>query len=248
MDWCTVTSMRFLCYNIQYGYGWLQRMGWLGFMARSTRHFPTVQRFLKCVDADLVGLVEVDSGSYRSGRQNQAEILARQLGYAAVYRSKYAEAGFGRHLPVLNKQVNAILSRPPILRKTFHELTHGFKRLVIEVETEEVTVFVAHLSLGNLARRHQLHDLHDIVMARKKPCILAGDFNFLKGPWESKLFLKASGLTSANERGCASFPSWAPLRELDYVCYSDELKLDRFRMPKVRLSDHLPIVCDFTLH
>ncbi len=247
MDCCTVKSMRFLCYNIQYGYGWLQRMGWLGFMARSTRHFPTVQRFLKCVDADLVGLVEVDSGSYRSGSQNQAEILARELGYAAAYRSKYAETGLGRHLPVLNKQVNAILSRPPILHKKFHELNYGFKRLVIEVETEEVTVFVAHLSLGTRARRRQLLDLHDLVMARNKPCILAGDFNFLSGPWESKLFLKASGLTSVNTEGWASFPSWAPLRELDYVCYSQELKLERFRMPNVRLSDHLPLVCDFTL-
>jgi endonuclease/exonuclease/phosphatase family metal-dependent hydrolase len=240
--------MRFLCYNIQYGSGWLQQMAWLGFMAKTTRHFPTVQRFLKCVDADVVGLVEVDGGSYRSGRQNQAEMLARELGYAAVYRGKYAETGImGRHLPVLNKQINAVLSRPPVLRKVFHELAHGFKRLVIEVETEELTIFVTHLALGGYARRRQLYDLHDIVMARKKPCILAGDFNFLKGPWESKLFLKASGLASANEHGRASFPSWAPLRELDYVCYSDELRLERFRMPNIRLSDHLPMVCDFAL-
>jgi endonuclease/exonuclease/phosphatase family metal-dependent hydrolase len=148
-------------------------------------------------------------------------------------------------LPVLNKQFNAVLSRPPVLHKVFHELAHGFKRLVIEVETEELTIFVAHLALGGRARRRQLYDLHDIVMARKKPCILAGDFNLLKGPWEAKLFLKASGLASANEQGRASFPSWAPLRELDYVCYSDELRLERFRMPNIRLSDHLPMVCDF---
>jgi endonuclease/exonuclease/phosphatase family metal-dependent hydrolase len=238
--------MRFLCYNIQYGSGWFQQMGWLGFMAKTTHHFPTVQRFLKCVDADVVGLVEVDAGSYRSGRQNQAEVLARQLGYAAVYRSKYAESSVGQVVPVLNKQVNAVLCRPPVTRKTFHELSQGFKRLVIEVETEDLTIFVAHLALGNDARGRQLHDLHDIVMARKKPCILAGDFNFLKGHWESKLFLKATGLTSANEQGRASFPSWSPLRELDFVCYSNELKLERFRMPNVRLSDHLPLVCDFT--
>ncbi|MCL1920826.1 MAG: endonuclease/exonuclease/phosphatase family protein [Kiritimatiellaeota bacterium] len=240
--------MRFLSYNIQYGSGRLRRFAWLGFMARTTRHFPTVQRFVKCVDADVVGLVEVDAGSYRTGGRNQAEALASELGYAAVFRNKYAEGSvIGKHLPVLKQQVNAVLSRPPVVAKRFHELAHGFKRLVIEVETPEVTVFVAHLALGGRARRRQLDDLHDIIVARKKPCILSGDFNFLRGVWESRLFLKASGLASANTRGRATFPSWAPLRELDFVCHSEELKLDRFRMPNVCLSDHLPLVCDFSL-
>lgn len=239
--------MRFLSYNIQYATGALKRLGWLGFMAKSTRHFPTIQRFLKCVDADFVGLVEVDAGSYRSGKKNQAEVLAQQLGYKAVFRNKYAEDGIGGYLPILKKQVNAVLSRPPVLRQTFHELTYGFKRLVIEVETPEVTLFVAHLALGPRARRRQLFDLHDILMARKKPCILAGDFNFLSGVWESRLFLKASGLISANTIGQATFPSWAPLRELDFVCYSEGLRLTRFRTPQICLSDHLPVVCDFEL-
>ena len=240
--------MKFLFYNIQYGSGRLQRFAWLGFMAKTTRHFPTVQRFLKCVDADVMGLVEVDAGSYRTGRRNQAETLAAELGYAAVFRNKYAEGGvIGKRLPVLKKQVNAVLTRRPIVSTKFHELTHGFKRLVIEVETPEVTVFVAHLALGGHARRRQLCDLHDIIIARKKPCILAGDFNFLSGVWESRLFLKASGLVSANTRGRATFPSWAPLRELDLVCFSEEITMERFRMPKVRLSDHLPLVFDFSV-
>ena len=239
--------MRFVSYNIQYGSGRLQRFSWLGLMARTTHHFPTVQRFLKCVDADVVGLVEVDAGSYRTGHKNQAETLAAALGYGAVFRNKYAERNvIGKHLPVLRKQVNAVLSRPPIIAQRFHELTHGFKRLVIEVETPDVTIFVAHLALGGGTRRRQLDDLHDIITARKKPCVLAGDFNFLSGVWESRLFLKASGLVSANTGGRATFPSWSPLRELDLVCYSEELKLDRFRMPNVRLSDHLPLVCDFS--
>lgn len=239
--------MKFLFHNIQYGTGWLQKLAWAAFWAKSTRHFPTLQRFYRVADADVIGLVEVDAGSYRSGRKNQAEEIAAELGYASAFRNKYSCESLGSRLPVFKTQVNAVLSRLPIVATRFHELSRGQKRLVVEVDTPEVTVFVTHLSLGPKARRRQLYDLHDIVTARSKPCILAGDFNFLSGPWEAQLFLKASGLTSANAAGRGTFPSWAPLRELDFVCYSEELRLTRFRIPPVKLSDHLPLLCDFEI-
>lgn len=238
--------MRLLLYNIRYGTGRRRRWAWMHTLTRTVSHLPEIGRFIQEVDADIVALVEVDAGSYRTGRQNQAEQLADILGHYHSYRMKYrAEGGLGRLLPVLNMQGNAFLTRDVIQREVFHEFTGGFKRLVIELELDDVRLFLVHLALGFRARHGQLMELSDLVDQSPKPCILAGDFNSLWGARELGLFLKATGLVSANAEHLPTYPSWRPRRELDFVCYSPALKLRRFAAPPVTLSDHLPLICDF---
>lgn len=242
--------MRFLLYNIRYGTGRRRRWAWLHALTRTVNHLPQIARFIREIDPDVVGLVEIDTGSYRSGRQNQAEILAGELGHYHSYRMKYREEGglgLGRRLPVLNKQANAFLTRDAIRRETFHEFTGGFKRLVIELELENVRLFLVHLALGFRARHGQLEELHELIGRSDKPCIVAGDFNSFFGPRELRLFLTATGLASGNETHLPTYPSWRPRRELDFVCHSPQITLRRFTIPPVTLSDHLPLVCDFDL-
>lgn len=240
--------MRFLLYNIRYGTGRNTRWAWMHQMTPTGRHLGKIGRFIEEVDPDVVGLVEVDSGSYRSGRLNQAEWLAGQLGHYHSFRMKYREeGGIGRRLPVLNKQANAFLSRDVIQRETFHEFTGGFKRLVIELDLERVRLFLVHLALGFRTRHRQLTELHDLIGNSAKPCIVAGDFNIFLGPRELQLFLAATGLRSANTGQLPTYPSWRPRRELDFICHSPDIKLKRFFVPPVTLSDHLPLVGDFDL-
>ena len=52
-------------------------------------------------------------------------------------------------------------------------------------------------------------------------------------------------MRSANDRGLPSYPSRAPRKELDFVLYGEGIRVTGFRIPKVRFSDHLPLVCDF---
>ena len=80
-----------------------------------------------------------------------------------------------------------------------------------------------------------------------KPTIVAGDFNALWGEDEIDMFLAATGLVDANLDSVASFPSWSPTRHLDFVLHSPEIKPNKFWMPDVQLSDHLPLVFDFDL-
>lgn len=239
--------MRLLLHNIQYGTGRLRQFAWLETLLHSTSHFPNITRFVSYLNPDIIGLVEVDSGSYRSQRQNQAEILANELDYNHCHRVKYPDDGLGRHLPVMNKQANAILARQPILKTTFHDFPTGFKSLAIEVELPELTIFLVHLALGLRARQRQLNDLHDIIEGSDKPRLVIGDFNLLGGFWELRMFLRATGLKSANTRHAPTYPSWAPCRELDFICHDPSIKPLRFKMPRVRLSDHLPLVFDFEL-
>ncbi|HOE60300.1 MAG TPA: endonuclease/exonuclease/phosphatase family protein [Kiritimatiellia bacterium] len=240
--------MRLLLHNIQYGTGRLRRFAWVETLLRTTAHFPNITRFVRHMNPDIVGLVEVDAGSYRARHRNQAEELAADLSLYHCCRVKYPDEGMGRRLPVFNKQANAVLVREPILRTRFHDFETGFKSLAIEVELENVTFFLVHLALGIRARQRQLSDLYDLITGCDKPRLVAGDFNTLSGVWEMRMFLRATGLRSANTRHAPTFPSWAPCRELDFICYDPSIITPvRFKIPRVRLSDHLPLMFDFEI-
>ncbi|WP_303722032.1 endonuclease/exonuclease/phosphatase family protein [Malonomonas rubra] len=233
--------MRFVLYNIRYATGAKAR----NFLRPSRKNLEQIIRFLRELEPDLVGLIEVDQGSYRMHGRNQVEILADSLGHYHSHSIKYAEKSFWRHVPVLKKQCNAFLARDRIRNETFHYFQHGMKRLVIELELDHVVVYLVHLALGGRARHRQLAALYQLVKRAAKPCVVAGDFNALWGEREIDLFIAATGLQSANVQGLPTFPSVNPNRHLDFVLYSEKIKLREFSIPQVTFSDHLPLVVDF---
>lgn len=240
--------MRFVLYNIRYGTGGGKlRFPFSGYLGRTGENLERIGQFLQELNPDVAGLVEVDAGSYRSGKTNQAGVIARKLGHYHVYRSKYREGSRTRHIPILNQQGNAFIVRDSGHRETFHYFDRGMKRLVIELEMENVTFFLIHLALGSRLRHRQLGDLYDMLRNVDKPHIVAGDFNALWGEQEIRLFTAATGLKSAHEAGAPTFPSWKPKRCLDFVMHSPDVHIDRCWMPKVQFSDHLPVVCDFSV-
>jgi len=238
--------MRLLVYNIRYATGgrrlWFP---WSGYLRRTAGTLNDITRFIASIDPDVVGLVEVDEGSYRSRKRNQADLIAGELGHYHVYESKYGIASFARRLPIVNKQGNAFLARDSISNERFHYFTKGVKKLVIELELENLVIFLVHLALNFRTRHHQLNDLYALVKDTPKPHIVAGDFNSMWGDREIELFLAATGLRNSNPEGVPSFPSWSPKRQLDFVLYSPGVRMTGFRMPNVTYSDHLPLVFDF---
>jgi endonuclease/exonuclease/phosphatase family metal-dependent hydrolase len=237
--------MRFMLYNIRYGAGGRGMCPCLGYLRRTSGNLGRIAEFLAPYDPDVLGLVEVDAGSYRSHRRNQAETLAQALGHYHTYKSKYADSSLAALLPLMNKQGNAFLTRDSVHGADFHYFTKGMKRLVIELELENLTIFLVHLALSFRTRQHQLNDLYDLVNGTAKPHIVAGDFNAFWGDREISLFLAATKLTNANVDAAPTFPSWAPKRQLDLVLYSDGIKPRRLDVVPVALSDHLPMVFDF---
>jgi endonuclease/exonuclease/phosphatase family metal-dependent hydrolase len=148
-------------------------------------------------------------------------------------------------VPLVNKQGNAILTNQKIISHRFHYFSEGIKRLVIELELEDFNIFLVHLSLKFRHRQYQLQELHRMVEEVGKPVMVAGDFNVFWGDRELQLFLAATGLTSANGAGQPSHPSRAPRRQLDYIFHSPEIQATDFQIPHVKLSDHVPLLCDF---
>ncbi|MBU1693233.1 MAG: endonuclease/exonuclease/phosphatase family protein [Verrucomicrobia bacterium] len=243
--------MRFLLYNLRYCAGTARNFHFpvpgKGYLKRTANILKQVTQFIGSQAPDIVGLVEVDSGSYRSRQLNQAEEIARALGHFHAYQSKYPSHSRLHLLPLAGKQGNAFLTREEIQAQQFHYFERGVKRLVIELELKNLVIFLVHLSLRRRTRQAQLQALLPLVQAVDKPRIVAGDFNSFGGAEEIQPLLDAAGLRNAAGKTVLTHPSWAPRRQLDYILHSPEIAVTRFYVPQVLFSDHLPLVCDFTV-
>jgi len=243
--------MRMLLYNIRYATGhqdgYHLPFPFFGFFKRTEPNLRRIINFIRSVDPDIVGLIEVDSGSYRSGKSCQAEEIARSLGYNYVAEIKYSGHSLAQRVPILKKQSNALLTRKRIHGYNFHYFKEGVKRLIIQTELDEAVIFLVHLSLKYRHRQHQLEHLHSLVKKTDKEVIVAGDFNTFFGKRELKLFMAASNLLNANTLNLPSHPSHSPYRQIDFILHSPGIRITNFYIPDVRLSDHSPLVCDFSI-
>ncbi|MGQ0429437.1 MAG: endonuclease/exonuclease/phosphatase family protein [Gammaproteobacteria bacterium] len=243
--------MRLLVYNIRYATGtgpsFHLPVPGAGYLRSSRRVLEQITDFIASRDPDIVGLIEVDTGSIRSGMINQAEFIASHLSHFSTYQCKYGEDSINQFMPIVRKQANAFLAAPRVHGERFHYFETGIKKLIIELELEDVAVFLVHLSLKFRHRHYQLRHLHQLVRRQTKPVIVAGDFNTFWGEHEIYLFMQAAGLRSANVAGLPSYPSRWPRKELDFVLYGQGIQSQGFDIPAVPLSDHLPLVFDFEL-
>ena len=242
-------QMRLLLYNIRYAVGGGASMHvplpGAGYVLGNVNVLPEITKFVKSVDPDIVGLIEVDTGSIRSRKVNQAEEIAAALGMNTSYETKYGSKSLNQILPIVRKQGNAFMAAPRVHGEKFHYFDTGIKRLIIELEMQDYAVFLVHLSVKYRHRHLQLRRLYDLIKEMDKPVIVAGDFNTFWGENEIYLFMQAAGLTSANVDGIPTYPSRSPRKELDFVLYQDGINVTGFDVPQVRHSDHLPLVCDF---
>jgi endonuclease/exonuclease/phosphatase family metal-dependent hydrolase len=244
--------MKFLLYNIRYATGtgatFHLPVPGAGYLRSNNRVLRGITEFIKTEDPDVVGLIEVDTGSIRSGLINQAEYIAESLGHYSIFQCKYGASSINNLLPIVRKQGNAFLSAPRVAGERFHYFESGIKRLIIELELEDCAIFLVHLSLKFRHRHDQLRYLHTLVKQCSKPVIVAGDFNTFWGDHEIYLFCEAAGLVSANHKGLPSYPSSSPRKELDFILHSRQIEMLRFEIPRVAFSDHLPLVCEFKIH
>jgi len=243
--------MRLLLYNIRYATGtgpsFHLPVPGAGYLRTNRRVLEGITQFIREQDPDVVGLVEVDTGSLRSGLVNQAQAIANSLGHYSIYQCKYGVASINNMMPIVRKQANAFLAAERVEGERFHYFETGIKRLIIELELQHVAIFLVHLSLKFRHRHDQLRHLHQLIKQSTKPVIVAGDFNTFWGDDEIYLFMQASGLKSANTAGLPSYPAQRPRKELDFILYSNGIEITHFAIPDVRFSDHRPLICDFAV-
>src|ERR1700749_4101567 len=106
----TMGQVRLLIYNIRYATGagpaFHLPVPGAGYLRSRRNGLERITQFIRPENADLIGLVEVDTGSIRTGMVNQAEYIADSLGHYTAYECKYGSDSFNHLVPIVRKQSN----------------------------------------------------------------------------------------------------------------------------------------------
>jgi endonuclease/exonuclease/phosphatase family metal-dependent hydrolase len=197
--------LRVATYNIRHGRG-----------MDSVVNLDRTAAVLAQLDADVIGLQEVDRLVERSGRVDQAEALGRSLGM---------QHAFGAFMPHQGGEYGmAILSRFPIERVHRLALPDGNEprvALMVEVELpagDRIVVINVHFDWvqDDTFRFAQASALRAVLDTLSLPYLVVGDFNDV--PTSRTLGLLGD-LARASQPAVnrQTFPSGAPEREIDYV-------------------------------
>ncbi len=253
--------VKLVCYNIEYCEGieglWYQYLQfWKIFFPPKDLDQHIVDA-LKRLNLDILALVEVDTGSFRSKKDEVIFFEKKLKMKSLVEKIKYPFAGWLKlfhYVPILNKQANAIIAKYKISNVRYHLFHEGTKRVVIEVTIhcpQKVTLLLAHLALVERTRTLQIEELITIVNSLKNPTILMGDFNTFRGTEEIKKLVKETNLKDKMALDKYSVqltqPTWHPTRRLDYILVSKQIKVRQYKVLNYPFSDHMPLFVEFSV-
>lgn len=202
---------------------------------------------IKAENPDIVSLQEVDVNTARSGKINQAEIIARKLGMNFFFAKSIDHDGGDYGV--------CILSRFPVSETKIHHLTtlagtKGEPRVMatarIQLKNGKYIRFGAtHLDhLKDPSNREaQIEEINKIGTDETLPFIIAGDLN---AETESGAIQKLDQVFSRTCIRCEpTFPVVKPERTIDFIAFK---KTDSFSIISHHVvqehyaSDHLPVV------
>lgn len=214
--------MKIATYNIQRGRG-------LDFARRIERAIEV----LRTIDADVIGLQEVVAEP-EGVHGDQGKIIADALGMQHVF------AGARPH--GRGEYGVAVLSRKDIRRAHTHDISvpRCERRIVLQAETQGLSMFVCHFGLGPRERQRQATALRAILAAAPKPRIALGDFN----EWTHGAVAYALEAELGAIPAIKTHPAAWPMLPLDRI-YSDVpfASVEAHRTAPANVaSDHLPLI------
>jgi endonuclease/exonuclease/phosphatase family metal-dependent hydrolase len=236
--------VRVMQFNIHAG---VSRFGGIG--------LPRIAAEIRAAHPDVVSLNEVDDGTIRSGRTNEAAYLGSATGLHAVYGPNlfgYDGGRFG----------NAILSRFPIvsshntrLPRQGHDEPRGLLEARLRVGHRLVSFFSVHLSQGHLRRAaeraRQADAVARIVHVTAGPVILSGDLN--SRPTDLPVRILRQYLLDAQEQGGTgaglTVPEDHPVNRIDYILYDNDFGIlpDSTQVLPSGSSDHRSVWTELVL-
>jgi endonuclease/exonuclease/phosphatase family metal-dependent hydrolase len=212
-----------------------------------TRDPARIATVLREIDADIIGLQEVDARPGATMASMQMQYLAAALGHHAIAGPTLQRFG--------GEYGNALLTRRPVLDVRHVDLTvyRREPRAALDVDVDidgaAVRVVVTHLGLTPGERRIQVRRLLDSLGdTRSDLIVLCGDINEWFAVGRPLRWLHARlGRTA----GLATFPAAFPVFALDRIWVHPRtalITMTPHASPAARqASDHLPLMADIRL-
>lgn len=219
-----------------------------------------IARILGEQAADIIALQELDLGRRRSRTEDQAAIIAKELGLHAVFCPTVTHGGEHYGHALLSRWPIEVAKRAflPVDSRSWWKEPRSALWARVQVGSVVVNVITTHLGLGVNERWLQVQALLGPEwiggIPKDEPIILCGDLNLMPGSRPYRLL--ASQLTDiqtpkAGHRPVNTFSSFRPFTRLDHVFVSSKLVPARVMVPRNHLtrvaSDHLPLVTDLQL-
>lgn len=241
--------LRLVTFNLQVG---IQTSAYHHYLTRSWQHFlphPERNQRLEIISDvlgrfDVVGLQEVDGGSFRSGRVNQVTYLAERAGFLHHFQQ------LNRNLGHIAQHSNGLLSRLKPSHIEEHRLPGALPgRGAIHARFGEgpdaLHIFVAHLALSHRGRVRQFNYLSDLIKPLRHVVVM-GDLNCTPEQIHAHARFSES-LPLHPVKSLLSYPSWQPRRALDHILLSRSLEAVDVQVLDHLFSDHLPLAIDLPL-
>jgi endonuclease/exonuclease/phosphatase family metal-dependent hydrolase len=219
-----------------------------------------VARVIRSEMPDIVALQEVDFGRRRSRAEDQASIIAREVGMQAVFcptitrgDEHYGHALLSPHPIEIVKR-----ARLPHDPTSWWQEPRSAMWARVEINGRVVNVVTTHLGLGPHERVLQVKALlgEEWIgsIATDEPVVLCGDFNALPGSTPYKLAaakLRDVQAAGGGHRPLGTFSSMQPLVRLDHIFLTPHFERQRVNVVRNDLtrvaSDHLPLVADLQI-
>ena len=206
---------------------------------------------------DIVAVQELDAGRARSGRVDQAHLLAQALAMQfhfhpaiQVKEEQYGDAILSRH--PLRLMHAAVL---PTVRAVRQLPRRGALWAAAKYPGGSIQVINTHLGLNGRERLAQVSALFGSDWSRHPAChaplIVCGDFNAVPGSQTYRALLRRLREVRRcvpSRRRLRTFSTRYPMLRLDHIFISDDIFVRHVEVPRTRLtrlaSDHFPLIAD----
>ena len=195
---------------------------------------------------DIVALQEVDVNTVRTGKINEAAIIAEKLKMHFFFAKTIDHDGGDYGIVILSKYP---LSETKIHRLPTIEGTKGEPRVMATAKITlkngvSIRFACTHLDAANSANRDkQIAEINTIASTETFPMIIAGDFN---APPESSVIKKLDESFTRTCQDCPpTIPVVTPKKAIDFIAFRPSSKfkiLSHSVIQEHYASDHLPVV------
>lgn len=233
------SALRVASYNIRHGSGMDGRVD-----------LPRTAGVLRGLQADFIGLQEVDAGAERSGGQAQVVELARTLGMQPAF-GKFMDYDGGRYgmgilsaHPIVDVAAVPLPAggEPRVALDVLVQLPGGQRMRIINVHFDWLEDDGVRMAQANALCAH----LEGLV----EPYLLVGDFNDVPDSRTMARVRRSAQVIPKPASGRFTFPAEHPSREIDYLLHGRNGKWQASLASVVSeevASDHRPVFADVVL-